>query len=149
MSLEDPVSVHESATNAEAHLIRDVLIEAGIEAQVTESNPHLETWAWFSHLADANSPQVMIERRDVERAGPILAEYEQRQVARLRTEEAQRNALGSVEAVCEDCGQTSPFVAALRGSIQNCPHCDAFMDVGEVVADDVDYGEEEPEAEEE
>jgi hypothetical protein len=34
-----------------------------------------------------------------------------------------------VEVVCEECGNTSTFPAEERGSVQNCPHCGAYLDV--------------------
>jgi hypothetical protein len=34
-----------------------------------------------------------------------------------------------LEVVCEECGQTSTFPAEQRGSVQNCPHCSAYLDV--------------------
>jgi hypothetical protein len=38
---------------------------------------------------------------------------------------------GLVEAVCEECGKVATFPTAQRGSVQECPHCRAFIDVGE------------------
>lgn len=35
-----------------------------------------------------------------------------------------------VEAVCEECGESSLWEAAANGSIQKCPDCTAWMDVG-------------------
>ena len=34
-----------------------------------------------------------------------------------------------VEVACEECGKTSTFPAEERGSVQNCPHCGAYLDV--------------------
>jgi hypothetical protein len=34
-----------------------------------------------------------------------------------------------VEVVCEECDKTSTFPAEERGSVQNCPHCGAYLDV--------------------
>ena len=36
-----------------------------------------------------------------------------------------------MEVVCEECGQTSSFPATQQGSLQDCPHCGASVDVGE------------------
>jgi len=38
---------------------------------------------------------------------------------------------GSVQARCEECGKTSMFSAAQRGTVQICPHCRANMDIPE------------------
>jgi len=34
-----------------------------------------------------------------------------------------------LEVVCEECGKTSTFPPQQRGSVQNCPHCSAYIDV--------------------
>jgi Zn finger protein HypA/HybF involved in hydrogenase expression len=31
---------------------------------------------------------------------------------------------------CDECGQTSRFTAKDRGSVQECPHCGEYVDVG-------------------
>ena len=38
MSLSDFVAVYNAATNVEAHLVCELLIEAGVQAHVTEDN---------------------------------------------------------------------------------------------------------------
>jgi hypothetical protein len=35
-----------------------------------------------------------------------------------------------VDVVCEECGQASTFPPAQRGTVQHCPHCSAYLDVG-------------------
>lgn len=37
--------------------------------------------------------------------------------------------VGTIEALCEECGTASLFPAKERGSVQSCPHCGAYMDV--------------------
>jgi hypothetical protein len=37
-----------------------------------------------------------------------------------------------IEVVCDECDQKSLFPANQRGTIQDCPACGAFVDVGEV-----------------
>ncbi len=41
-----------------------------------------------------------------------------------------RKDLGPIEATCDRCQQTSQFEGQDRGSVQNCPYCNRFMDVG-------------------
>lgn len=35
----------------------------------------------------------------------------------------------AIDATCEECGRTSRFTGAERGSVQSCPHCRAYLDV--------------------
>ena len=42
---------------------------------------------------------------------------------------------------CEECGKTSNFPAKQRGSVQECPHCTAYLDV-----EDLDAGDESDDA---
>ena len=37
---------------------------------------------------------------------------------------------GTIEVTCEKCGKQTEFPAAQFGSVKNCPHCNAFVDVG-------------------
>ena len=38
-----------------------------------------------------------------------------------------------ISVVCEECGKESMFAARLIGTTQDCPHCMAYVDVGDVV----------------
>lgn len=35
----------------------------------------------------------------------------------------------AVQVTCEECGKASSFPAAQRGTVQDCPHCGASVDV--------------------
>ena len=37
---------------------------------------------------------------------------------------------GSITAACEECGAASRFPAEANGSIQKCPECEGYLDVG-------------------
>ena len=39
-------------------------------------------------------------------------------------------AASPIQATCEECGNTSDFPAEKNGSIQKCPSCEEWMDVG-------------------
>lgn len=58
------------------------------------------------------------------RARALLVEWEER-------EDVTETAAGSVSATCEECGATSEFPGAARGSVQDCPHCHQYIDVPE------------------
>lgn len=58
----------------------------------------------------------------IERALELIAVRDQRRQDRRK--------LGEIEATCEECGQGSFFSGSQRGTVQNCPHCGRYMDVG-------------------
>jgi hypothetical protein len=42
-----------------------------------------------------------------------------------------------IQVNCEECGQSSEFPAKERGSVQECPHCGAYLDVGDPGQDEL------------
>ena len=129
MALREPFAAYNAHNNFEAHLVSKLLNDAGIPAMVIEDMSGVGIW-WGLTVAEIHKPQVWIEKSDVERATPILAEYDRKNQERLATNHA---ATARVVGVCEECGARSEFPAALNGTTQNCPKCRAFMDVGELV----------------
>lgn len=133
MAFRDPLAAYNAESNLEAHVVCGLLIEAGVEAVVVEDNSLAGIWLGGT-VAEIHKPQVWIERADSERARPVLTDYE-RWAADRRV--AKRVAAGAdgppVEVVCEECGTRSEFPAAQLGTIQNCPHCRAYVDVGDEV----------------
>jgi hypothetical protein len=132
MAIEEPVAVYNAATNVEAHLVKMQLVEAGIEAFVVEDLSTGGLWM-FGLLPGIHKPQVWVKRSDVERAQPLLADHVQHPAER---QPAGARAPGEpgppIEVVCEECGHKSSFPADQRGSVQDCPHCGAYVDVGEI-----------------
>jgi hypothetical protein len=120
MALQDPVAVYDAANDVDAQLICNLLNEAGVEAYVTEDD---------AQVGQVMKPQVWVDRSAIDRAKPLLQEYERRQ-QREGTAQADDAVL---ESVCEECGQRGVFPADQEGTVQTCPHCGGYMDVGEVL----------------
>jgi hypothetical protein len=132
MPLQNPVAVYTARTNTEAQLVAHLLGQVGVEAHVTEDLSLAGLWVGGT-VAGIHRPQVWVDRADLSRAEPVLRDYER------RTAESAVAAGGpDVEAVCEECGRPSAFPAAQRGTVQDCPHCGATMDVGD--DGDADWG---------
>jgi len=149
MGLRDPVAVYNAASNVEALLVRDALIAAGIEAHVTEDLSPVGTWVG-GLIPEIHKPQVWVERTDVERAGGALDEYERRLLQRRRAGEGEAGSGPPIEVECEECGGLASFPAAQRGSVQECPQCGAYIDVGgEELSDDWKSSQPEDDAPEE
>ncbi len=135
MALRDPVALYNAASNVEAHLVRHALLDSGVDAHVTEDVSQVGAWMG-GLIPEIHKPQVWVDRADLERAKPILEGFERR-AAELRGAGAGGNAAEApVEAVCEECGGRSTFPAAQRGSVQQCPHCLANLDVGDADSSD-------------
>ncbi|MGE5192002.1 MAG: putative signal transducing protein [Deltaproteobacteria bacterium] len=131
MALRDPIAAYNAANNLEAHFVRDLLIDAGIEASVTEDVSAVGGWVG-GLVPEIHKPQVWIDRADTDRAGPVLHAYEVQAAARRGAESAKTGTTHEmVEVTCEECGKRSTFPLTQRGSVQNCPHCGAYVDVGD------------------
>ncbi|HEY8504461.1 MAG TPA: DUF2007 domain-containing protein [Gemmataceae bacterium] len=125
MPLKDPVAIYTADTNARAQVIRHVLEQSGVEAYSTEDLSIVGLWMGGT-LPGVHTPKVWVDRANAEEAAAILREYEEREAARRRDAEAG----GEVEAVCDECGGATTFPASLRDTVQECPHCAAYIDVG-------------------
>jgi len=132
MALRDPFAAYNAESDFEAHMICEVLMNAGIEAHVIEDVSAGGFWQ-LGTLAELHKPQVWIERADIERAGPILAEHDRHVAERRLVVDENTSALPPVDVVCSECGKQSTFPAVQRGSVQNCPHCRAYVDVGDEI----------------
>lgn len=129
MALRDPIAVYHAANNMEAHLVRNALLAAGIEAHVTEDISRAGTWIG-GEFSQIHHPEVWVDQTDVERAKPVVEDLERRAAERQSAAD-DSDAGPPIDAVCEECGEQSSFSAAQRGSVQQCPHCDAYVDVEE------------------
>jgi hypothetical protein len=65
-----------------------------------------------------------------------------RQFEQTKRERDIPNASGApIQVECEECRKVSTFPPSLKGTTQNCPECNAFLDVGEVDWDEQESGE--------
>jgi hypothetical protein len=136
MALSEPIAVYNAANVEEAQRVRDMLKKAGLLACVTGELPQQAN-------SDGTGPQVFVDRKQVDRAGDLLSQYEEQVLLQENRRSASAPAdAAPVEVVCDECGQVTRFGPDLRGTVQSCVHCNAFVDVGAV--DDVDFGEAEP-----
>ncbi len=124
MSLQDPVAVYNAGTNVEAHLVARMLDEAGVAAAAVEDASVVGLWA-FGLLPQIHKPQVWVERADLARAVALLKQYERDLIAKQRVATDGE----PIAVTCEDCGEVSHFPAQHKGSVQECSHCHAYVDV--------------------
>jgi hypothetical protein len=119
-------------------MVCSFLEQNGIESHVTTDESPYGLWM-FGLLPEIHKPQVWVDRSNLEAAKPLLMQHEERQ--RLHATPAKGSAERErdvIEAVCEECGKTSYFGATKNGTVQDCPHCGAYMDVGDDGCGDFD-----------
>jgi len=83
------------------------------------------TLFWVSTIPGEVHPRILVLAEDAERAKQLLLELEAR-----GQNEAEVEAGQPIEVLCEECGSRASFPAAQRGSVQACPQCGAYLDVG-------------------
>lgn len=105
---EDLVSIYRAANVTEAHLVKNLILDEGIDAVVSEEN---EPLAGLS----ITSPEVLVHQRDFQRAEQIIEQYEERQVARMEGPQWKCPACGSQNYAgydsCDTCGAARPKAA--------------------------------------
>ena len=131
MNFPKPVIVYTAATNIEAHMIVDMLQSNGVPAQAVEDQSGASLWA-FGAISQFHKPNIWVDESTIKKAADLIQGFEEKRRARNKPVEDS----GEVQAVCEDCGKTTVFPAALDGTTQECRHCHALVDVGEFSWDD-------------
>ncbi len=120
--MSDMNTVYRAADIEEADIIVAWLEERGITAQVKGS---LEIPVVYN---PGDIEVCVADPDEAKQAIALLRDHYQH--------EAPVDAGGTIEAMCEECGQASTFPSDQRGTVQNCPHCGEYLDVpGDADAD--------------
>jgi hypothetical protein len=130
MGIPNPVAIYTAANNSEAHFLCNYLEQNEIEAYVAEEDSLIGGWM-FGLLPQVHKPKVWIDRSNADRVTPLLQEFESLQQKKYAIADADSPNAGPIAVECEDCGRAASFAANLRGTIQDCPYCGAYVDVGE------------------
>jgi hypothetical protein len=125
MELQDPTVVYVAASNLEAHMLVTLLESEGISAFAVEDQSGASLWM-LGTISQFHRPKVWVSKSDAPAAARILEDYEKRQQDLRHPSEG----TGAIEARCEECGARSFFPASARSTIQDCPQCGAYVDVG-------------------
>ena len=128
MNLKDPVPAYNGANNLEVHMLQNLLEEAGIEAYAMDDESPVGIWMG-GLIPEIHKPQVWIERDDIERARPVLDEYERLIVERGAADMETSTKVAPIKVTCEECHKETAFPHAQMGSVQLCPACGAYVDV--------------------
>lgn len=115
MSLLDPVPIHRASDIITAEALRQLLVKQQIDVQMPEAEK-----------PEQDSLQICVNRNDAERATALILTH-------LEKNEPAAEVEGVIAVVCEECGTRVLFPAAKKGKVQECPTCDAYLDVdGEI-----------------
>lgn len=135
MALQDPVAAYNAANPYEATLLCQALQAEEIEAHVIDEETQAGVWLG-GLVPEPNKTQIWINRSDIDRARLFFADYERRAVE-LSQADSPSVASGAplISVICDECGKTSQFSENLRGSVQTCESCGAYLDVGESADD--------------
>jgi Putative prokaryotic signal transducing protein len=125
MSDRAVIEVYRARDNLQARLLAQTLNEIGIQAWVEESAHSSRALEGATLWSDA--PRILVFADQAELARQILLGWEEQK----RQEEARASEGPPIDVVCEKCGKSTFFPASQRGSVQNCSHCNAYVDVGE------------------
>ncbi|MFO0821504.1 MAG: DUF2007 domain-containing protein [Pirellulales bacterium] len=135
MDFKKPVIVYTAATNVESHMIVEMLHANGVPAYAVEDQSGVSLWA-FGTISQFHKPNVWVDEATFEKAAELIQDFEDKKQSRNTPVEA----TGDIQVICEDCGKSTSFPRSLDGTIQECRHCGAYVDVGELPWDD-DFGE--------
>jgi hypothetical protein len=129
MSDHDVVEVYRAKTGFHAGQCVTALEEAGIRARIQGEilHPAVETGANLGTGVAAwwEAPRILVRADDAETATRILLDLEERE----RSKTAETPAGPPIDVVWHKCGQRSTYPAKQRGSVRDCPHCGAYVDV--------------------
>jgi rubrerythrin len=126
MGLVDPVKIYAAKSNVEAQMICRLLQSAGVEAFANEDLSPVGIW-FGGTIPGVFDAGVYVSRANAEEAFALIRHHE-----RLEAERSSEQGM-QVEATCDECGKTAAFSATQRGTVQECPHCGAYLDVGEAI----------------
>jgi hypothetical protein len=149
MADRDPRTVFVADSPRLADAVIQLLAANNIPAEI-EQTPPVESSA-LTGMSDEPAeefPILVMEPKKVDEAKELLTSAENQSLLRA-VREKRANRTGTVTAVCEDCGKSSEWPAAVMGTTEICPHCNGYMDIPDPDEDwsDMDFGEEEEENE--
>lgn len=140
MNLDDPIAIHESKNHLGAVQVAEFLSSQGIQAFADEDD---SLGGGLGVFTSEPTFQVWVSREDGPKITALLAEFESNAVQQEM--EQKPKATEPITAECEECGKPSVYEAEHDGTVQECPLCHSYVDVGELDWEDQDFGEPEDE----
>jgi len=123
MEFTEPFKIYTADSNAEAIMIAEMLNSNGVPAFADQD----QFWA-LGMLTQLHRSNVWVEKSTTHKAVELIRRFEQRKWQRTHSGPG----TSQIHVQCEECGRISFFPDSLRGTIQDCSHCGAYVDVGEL-----------------
>lgn len=126
---QDPQCVYVASNPAEADVVSGWLAQQGIASHVVGVDATQGAHAWLP-FQEFQAKGIEVWVPDVtlrSRAMQLLAEHAELLAARSSANPSAE----PIDVLCEECGVISTWPASDQGRVQNCPHCDAYLDIGE------------------
>lgn len=123
MQFKEPYKIYTAESNIEAILIVEMLEAVGIEAFADED----QFWA-LGTLTQLHRSNVWIEKSTAPKAAELIRGFDERKWQRAHPDAG----TAQIHVQCKECGRISFFPGTLNGTTQECSHCGAYVDVGEL-----------------
>ena len=118
----EPICVRRTATLEEAEIVVAWLAEQGIQATIADPS---STGVIAFGVTDEEGVEVFVtDEETADRAEKLLDDHDEQMRARHASA-----GQGPVEVTCDECRQASTYQASDRGTVQDCKHCGAHLDV--------------------
>lgn len=137
MDFKKPVIVYTAATNVEAQMIVEVLHANGIASHAVEDRSGVSLWV-VGTISQFHQPNIWVDESTIQEAAGLIRDFEEEK----RSRNTPVDGKGDIQVTCEDCGKSTSFPNSLEGTTQECRHCGAYVDVGDLPWED-DFGESE------
>ena len=124
MEFKEPIAVYTAANNLEAHMIVAMLNTNDVPAVADEDQSGVSLWA-FGTISQFHQPKVWVEKSTAQAATQLILRFEEKN----RERKNPSTSTGEVQGRCDECGMTSVFPDSLNGTVQECSHCCAYVDV--------------------
>lgn len=119
----DLILIQRTTTIEEADIITAWLEEQGILATIID---RANAGGYLFGMTDVEGFAIVTaDKATAERAVAMIAEH--------KPGKPKRSAGLKVTAKCEECGKETVFDGELSGTVQECEHCGAYVDVPEEV----------------
>ena len=82
-TFQNPVVVYTAASNLQAHLIVQMLIENDVEAKAIEDQSGVSLWA-MGTITQFHQPQIWVEQSTAKTAASLILNFEQKTQSRNR-----------------------------------------------------------------
>lgn len=129
MPHRDPRCVHFARTMSEAVITVSTLVMHGIPARVIDemTGGGLGGLTVFGSDTAGGIAVWVDDPAQADEARELLLEMKDQIIERSTRKES-----GPLLVVCDKCGKEHEYEGAYRGTVQECPSCGHFLDIGEV-----------------